>query len=64
MQLPRSKIVFPMGKMVLVTLEVCHVQRVTLEDGAPGWRAGCRFIAGSLDLADMISVYVREIGAE
>jgi flagellar brake protein len=64
MQLPRSKIIFPTGKTVLVTLEVCHVQPVTLEDGAPGWRAGCRFIAGSLDLADLISVYVREIGAE
>ena len=64
MQLPRSKIIFPMGRTVLVNLEVCHVQPVTLEDGAPAQRAGCRFIAGSRDLAELIHVYVREIGAE
>lgn len=64
MQLPRSKIIFPMGRTVLVNLEVCHVQSVTLEDGAPAWRAGCRFIAGSRDLAELIRVYVSEIGAE
>jgi c-di-GMP-binding flagellar brake protein YcgR len=64
MHLPRSKIIFPMGRTVLVDLEVCHVQPATLEDGAPAQRAGCRFIAGSRDLAELIRVYVREIGAK
>jgi c-di-GMP-binding flagellar brake protein YcgR len=64
MQLPRTKIIFPMGRTVLVNLEVCHVQPVTLEDGTPAQRAGCRFIAGSRDLAELIRVYAREIGAE
>lgn len=64
MHLPRSKIIFPMGRTVLVDLEVCHVQPATLEDGTPAQRAGCRFIGGSRDLAELIRVYVREIGAE
>lgn len=64
MQLPRTKIIFPMGRTVLVNLEVCHVQLVTLKDGSPARRAGCRVIAGSRDLAELIDVYVREIKAE
>lgn len=62
MQLPRSKIIFPAGRAVLVNLEVRHVQPVRLDDGTAAYRAGCRFIAGSRDLEELIRVYVREIG--
>lgn len=58
--LPRVRIEHPQ-RAVLVALEVRHVRRVTLADGRPAMRAGCRLVGAHHDLEELIRLYITEI---
>lgn len=61
-RLPRARIEHP-RRTVLVGLEVRHARRVTLPDGRPAMRAGCRLIGAHHDLEDLIRLFVTDLEA-
>jgi hypothetical protein len=61
-RLPRVRIEHP-GRAVMVSLEVRHARKVTLPDGRPAMRAGCRLIGAHHDLVDLIRLFVTDLEA-
>lgn len=62
-RLPRARIEHP-ERSVMVGLEVRHSRQVTLPDGRPAIRAGCRLIGARHDLDELIRLFVTDLGPE
>jgi len=60
MHLRRTRIRHPERSPVLAELEVRYVTRITLPGGLPAHRAGCKFVAGSRDLEDLVRLFVTQ----
>ena len=57
-----ARIRHPQREAVTVELEVRHVARVTLPDGLPANRAGCRLFGPREDLEDLVRRFLAELG--
>lgn len=62
-RLPRARIEHP-RRSVMVSMEVRHARSVTLPDGRPALRAGCRLIGARRDLDDLIQLFVTDLEPE
>lgn len=60
MHLRRTRIRHPDRSPVLADLEVRYVAAVSGPDGTRAHRAGCKFIAGSRDLEDLVRLFVTQ----
>ena len=58
--LPRVRIEHPQ-RAVLVALEVRHARRITLPDGRPAMRAGCRIVGAHHDIDELIRLFITEL---
>jgi flagellar brake protein len=59
-RLARARIEHPL-RSVMVSLEVRHARKVTLPDGRPAIRAGCRLIGARHDLDELIGLFVTDL---
>lgn len=62
-RLKRVRIIHPERRPVLVELEVRYSVRITLRDGRPAIRSGCRFVGARKDLEDLIRLFVTDLDA-
>jgi len=62
-RLSRVRIIHPERRPVLVELEVRYSVRITLRDGRPAIRSGCRFVGARKDLEDLIRLFVTDLDA-
>jgi len=55
------KIVHPRGTIADVDIEIRYTVNVTLPDGSPARRSGCRFIGAPSEIEDLIKVFILDL---